>query len=389
MHEPATRLTDAELVAGADQQQLLFARHQRAFFRYIAEVDARRLWDADGCRDVAQWISGRYDVPLYQARRWADAAHALARLPLISHAFENGRLGIDKTVQLARFATPATEKDLLAWARRVTTRTVRRTADREVRATTDEVADPERDRSLTWWLCDDDKRVAIEALLPAAEGMMAVRAIDRLAERAHRDPELIETACDEADARSFTQDQRRADAFVELCSGSLDADFDADRATVVVHAELDRMISGSGGEIDGGPVIPADVLRQLACDCRLELVVSDGERGVVGVGRATREPPPWLYRQVLRRDGGCRFPGCGARRHIHAHHIRHWIDGGPTDLDNLVIACGFHHRLIHKRGWDVKLSAAGGTTWFRPDGRVYDPASEVGRGRRGPPGIAA
>ena len=43
-----------------------------------------------------------------------------------------------------------------------------------------------------------------------------------------------------------------------------------------------------------------------------------------------------------------RCPGCGATRGLHAHHIRHWEDGGPTELDNLVLLCPYHHRLHHR-----------------------------------------
>ena len=42
------------------------------------------------------------------------------------------------------------------------------------------------------------------------------------------------------------------------------------------------------------------------------------------------------------------MPGCGATRGLHAHHIRHWEDGGPTELANLVLVCPFHHRAHHR-----------------------------------------
>jgi hypothetical protein len=40
----------------------------------------------------------------------------------------------------------------------------------------------------------------------------------------------------------------------------------------------------------------------------------------------------------------------------HAHHILHWIQGGPTKLDNLVLLCGHHHRTIHETPWEVRIS---------------------------------
>ena len=63
------------------------------------------------------------------------------------------------------------------------------------------------------------------------------------------------------------------------------------------------------------------------------------------------------------RDGGCRFPGCTHDRWLHAHHIRHWANGGATDSENLVTLCGFHHRLVHDgRLGDSKTTSRGATT---------------------------
>ena len=59
-------------------------------------------------------------------------------------------------------------------------------------------------------------------------------------------------------------------------------------------------------------------------------------------------------RQLKYRDRECTFPGCGARRFTQAHHIVWWERGGATDLDNLVLVCSFHHKLVHEYGWGLK-----------------------------------
>ncbi|MEO1201698.1 MAG: HNH endonuclease signature motif containing protein, partial [Pseudomonadota bacterium] len=59
------------------------------------------------------------------------------------------------------------------------------------------------------------------------------------------------------------------------------------------------------------------------------------------------------------RDGGCRFPGCTSTRHCHGHHIEHWQHGGETSLDNLVLLCPYHHRLVHEGGFDCRKSESG------------------------------
>jgi hypothetical protein len=61
-----------------------------------------------------------------------------------------------------------------------------------------------------------------------------------------------------------------------------------------------------------------------------------------------------MRRALELRDRGCRFPGCGSR-FTDAHHVRHWADGGPTQLDNLVLLCGTHHRLLHEGGFRVRF----------------------------------
>ncbi len=55
-----------------------------------------------------------------------------------------------------------------------------------------------------------------------------------------------------------------------------------------------------------------------------------------------------LRRALEHRDRTCVVPGCGATRGLHAHHIRHWQDGGATELANLVLVCPYHHRAHHR-----------------------------------------
>src|SRR5690606_28105474 len=68
------------------------------------------------------------------------------------------------------------------------------------------------------------------------------------------------------------------------------------------------------------------------------------------------------------RDHGCRFPGCCETRFVDAHHIHHWCDGGETRLDNLVLLCRRHHRLLHQEGYEVVRDAANNVEFVRPDG---------------------
>jgi hypothetical protein len=130
--------------------------------------------------------------------------------------------------------------------------------------------------------------------------------------------------------------------------------------------------------VAGGPHISAETARRLACDASVVGMVRGPGSEVLDVGRKRRTVPAALRRALERRDGGCRFPGCGSR-FCDAHHIVPWAAGGETHLENLVLLCRHHHRRVHEDGWRVERVPGGGTresrgrgdgfTFRRPDGR--------------------
>ncbi|MDQ2848443.1 MAG: HNH endonuclease, partial [Actinomycetota bacterium] len=99
----------------------------------------------------------------------------------------------------------------------------------------------------------------------------------------------------------------------------------------------------------GGALLAPETVRTLACDAAIIPVVlgSDGE--ILDEGRAQRLFTPPQLKALWLRDKHCTFPGCEAPAHwCHAHHLKHWIDGGPTDLDNAALLCGRHHTIVHR-----------------------------------------
>jgi hypothetical protein len=355
--------SEEQLVAAVDATHATICRGQRELLSLIGEVDRRESWLGSGARDTAHWVSMRYGLSCWKANRWIAAAHALEGLPRLADALVSGEVGLDKVVELTRFASPGTEADLVSWAKRVSCATVRRRADLERRASIQDDLDAERSRFVSWWYFDEGRRLGLEAELPVAQGAIVVRALERAADS-------IPAMPDERDG-SFIP-ARRADALVALCSARIARDADQDRATVVVHAQLDGIEHGAGGcEIDGGPVVHPQTVRRLLCNARVQIVVEDRAGIVLGLGRASREPSTWMLRQIRYRDRECRFPGCGARRFTQAHHIVWWRHGGRTDLDNLLLICSFHHRLVHEHGWSVKRDRDGTVRWFLPGGARY------------------
>jgi hypothetical protein len=163
--------------------------------------------------------------------------------------------------------------------------------------------------------------------------------------------------------RSFPQ--RRADALVDVCrlalrTGELPRD-GGEPPQLTVTVRLDTLSSQLGtGLLPDGQRITAASARRLACDARIVPMVLGGASQVLDAGRGRRLANGVLRRALAVRDGGCAFPACDRpARWCDAHHLRPWSDGGPTDLDNLVLLCRHHHRQMHDpaAGWQATLGA--------------------------------
>lgn len=187
----------------------------------------------------------------------------------------------------------------------------------------------------------------------------------------------------EAEARAEkrrTYAARRADAFVSLAETALAAGptplVGGDRCQVILHIDhtalADRFAPGRCA-IEEMSTVGAATARRLACDATITALIEDALGRPLGVGRTTRTVPRWLRRALKQRDHGCAFPGCGATRYLEAHHIIHWIDRGPTDLWNLVLLCGHHHRLHHHDAYLIRTATDGTIHFTDPEGRSLGP----------------
>jgi hypothetical protein len=143
-----------------------------------------------------------------------------------------------------------------------------------------------------------------------------------------------------------------------------------ERQQVVVHVDLETLAADEPGrcELGDGTAIAPETARRIACDAAL-VKLAEGRHGALDVGRRTRAIPPAIRRALNARDHGCRFPGCTNTRFVDAHHIHHWARGGRTCVDNLVLLCRHHHRLVHEGGFTLSRRPDGRLTFRRPDGR--------------------
>lgn len=169
------------------------------------------------------------------------------------------------------------------------------------------------------------------------------------------------SAADEGAAESRSPAQRRLDALVEICrlamsTGDLPTN-GGDRPQVVVTMPYDGLIRGvKTATLDTGERISPTTARRLACDAHLIPAVLGSAGQVLDLGRSRRLIGGSLRRALVLRDRGCAFPSCDRpSRWCDGHHLVSWIDGGLTELDNSVLLCGYHHRLMHHSEWAVRL----------------------------------
>ena len=117
-----------------------------------------------------------------------------------------------------------------------------------------------------------------------------------------------------------------------------------------------------------GQMLDAAAISALSCDSVVQRVMMSGSR-VLDLGREVRTARHWQRRAVIARDRHCRAPGCRTKpRFCDVHHVDHWIEGGRTDVDRMVLLCGTHHREFHKDGYRMEFDADGVFTVHSPRG---------------------
>jgi len=345
----------------------------------LVEIESRGVMELFGYRSVARLFEHLADLPKAAAERVVKRARAVnpgraldgspvpAVAPATGVAALDGRFSkpmIDTIVEALTQIPPEhrsdVEQDLLSFASEAGHKQVAALGARIVAHLDPDGAEPvetepsvptrelslRRKRSGVWELngrFDDETGARASALL------------DALAQR--------RTADDGPDLRS--PQERYGDAFsdaIDLALNTPDLPQQAgERAHVMVAISLADLQTGIGQATlgDTGRISAAEA-RLHACDCKLIPAVLGDKSEPLDLGRSRRSIPTSLRRALYLRDRGCAFPGCHRPpRHCQGHHIRHWANGGPTDLGNLVLMCAHHHRLLHRSGWQVRIATDG------------------------------
>lgn len=398
------------------------ARSECQLLELIGEFDA-----TDGLRwwtdiaSVAHWLSWACSMSPGVAREHVRVARALRRMPTIRAAFGQGRLSYSKVREVTRVVDLVDEARLCELALTATAAQLAKMLS-AYRSCTGRRLGQQQKRVASWRIRDDGM-VEVRAVLPAEEGAVLVAALGAARDQFGRPPEKV-VAVVGGEQVETTPVYSSADALLDVARGFLaSAPEDRsgeDRTLVVVQVsaellagdvpagtsdpETDRvpaetsvtavalqtpMGDRSSGDVPAGTSsdlvchvqgvgsVEPETARRFACDADLLGAVVDRHGDVLALGRTQRFVTRSQRRALLIRDQLCRFPGCAQTRHLKAHHIVAWSRGGPTDLDNLILLCQFHHTAVHEGGMRIERDT--GTTptvsWrlVMPDGTQHRP----------------
>jgi len=311
-----------------------------------AEFAATDAWEEDGSASAIDWIRFNCHLTSVAAADRIAVGESLQRMPLSVEAAGKGEIGFAHLKGMARTADAVgdrfEEAVLLEKARENSPgkfhficQHYRHAADRKgYEAEQRELVE---NRKLTISTCEDGA-VLVNGVLDPVGGAALRTAIEPLARKlgAHDDRSL---------------ERRRADALVELASGG------GSQAQIQVTSSIETLlglVGAPGAEMAFSLPVSSTTMERLACDAGIARILLDSESTVIDVGRSRRVVSEPARRALTARDGHCRWPGCDRPASWSAaHHVVHWIHGGTTDLDNLILLCHRHHGMVHEGNWQI------------------------------------
>ena len=327
-------------------------------------------YDELGFVSAIDWIRFNCHMTSGAAADRVAVGRTMARIPRSLEAVAQGEIGLAHVSVMARTADALKERfderPLVEYAREHSPgkfhyfcRHARHAADPAGYAAGEVEQVENRRLSLSSWI---DGSMVLSGVLDAFGGATLRTALEPLARWSglgdHRERE-----------------RRLADALVELAAGG------QERASLQVTSSVETLLGLAGAaaaDLEFSLPISAKAVERLACDCSVVRVLLDSESAVIDVGRSKRVVSGPARRALNARDGSCRWPGCDRPASWSvAHHVVHWINGGSTDLDNLVLLCHRHHWMVHEGRWqlvrakDGRMLAIPPTVTFGP--RPPDP----------------
>jgi Domain of unknown function (DUF222)/HNH endonuclease len=328
------------------QRRRVIDLQEIAFAREAAEFAASNAWDEDGSVSAIDWMRFNCHMTAGAAANAVAVGESLERIPESHQAVVDGEIGFAHLAVMARTAEVLgerfDEKVLVEKAKENSPgkffyicHHARHAADPKTYAAEQAEQVQQRRLKLSTWM---DGSLLISGQLDPIGGAAVLAAFAPLARRSgahdHRD-----------------QEQRNADALVELASGG------GSQAQIQVTSSLETLLGLAGApaaEMEHSLPVSSKTIERLACDSSIARVLLNSESLVIDVGRSKRVVSETGRRALVARDGHCRWPDCDrpASRSA-AHHVVHWIHGGSTDLENLILLCHRHHWMVHEGGWQI------------------------------------
>ncbi|MGH3969354.1 MAG: DUF222 domain-containing protein, partial [Mycobacterium sp.] len=279
-------------------------------------------------------------------------ARRLEEFPRCAAGMAEGRLSLDQVGVIAARAGEGSDEHYAELARTATVNQLRTAVNLEPRPEPDARRQPKRSITKT----SGEESTCWRIKLPHDDAAKFDAAL-----ASHLDALFAEWKHDHDKDDRTSQNCPPLPSTVEAFMRLVESGWDAEAArrphgqhtTVVVHVDVAQRAAA----LHLGPVLSDAERRYLTCDATCEVWFErDGEP--IGAGRTTRQINRRLRRALEHRHPTCAVPGCGATRGLHAHHLRHWEDGGPTEMANLVLVCPYHHRLHHQGGITITGPAA-------------------------------
>jgi hypothetical protein len=312
------------------------ARIKQRVTQIVREADDDGDWRAAGCSSSAQWLAQISSSDYRTAALIARTSTALRSLPALDQALSTGALSLAQVAAAAEFATPGSDAELarvaLGKAPSAIALVARTIAPPTV--SDDQALYQRRALSMTW--TRGRRELMLSGRLPLEQGAAFEQAIWSIAK--------TQRAIDKQAGTILEWQQSAADALVTLARQPGGGDGGARRSptTLIVHVsdEAPPLLEGAG------PLSP-ETAERLVCDAR-RLTIKPSGRDLVHshVGRCASYAQ---QRALHKRSAHCQYPGCTAARELEAHHLVPVERGGKTELDNLILLCPRHHKLIHDR----------------------------------------
>lgn len=318
---------------------------------WIAAYDRREGWASWEAKSCVHWLNWQCGVSPRTAREHVRVAHTLVEFDQLRDMFVAGQLSYSKVRAISRVITVDNEVDILHIARNGTASQLERILGKLPRPGSPD----ERNIDECTFTNNGDGTMTMTLTRPVEE-MSHVRAsinksvsevIDRENTKGQTRTETIENLGGMKTLKASTA--------AALVTGTLNQQRGVE-STVLVVADIDALTGAdplSESTVDSERV-DAAVVQRLCCDGKIQAALLDANGCEQAIGAETRIVPRRIRRLLERRDHGmCQFPGCESEHRLHAHHVIHWANGGPTELGNLILLCHFHHHSVHEGGWNI------------------------------------